>query len=410
MAFIESKPLDMSRSRLPLHGFRRSFNSLAQRPSRKDLAVTQKIFNVFPGESIQKAIDAAKALGGGTVFLKNGTYNIKSSISVYSNITITGESQDGVILDFGSADRQVKAIGTDAYTTGTIAINGGSNTVTGSGTTFTSSMVGQFIIVSGSWYEITAFGSTTSLTIDGPYIGDDLTGEVYAIATLITNVEISKLTVQNSTSATGAVYFQYCDNFYLDKFISLDNTRGLGLDSCGVPTLSNMSVFACGTGIVISDAGSLTLDSFVVADTTAGDNLSLTRVHDSTANNFALLNASADGLSLTSCNDIAFFSYSINGNGGQGVEFVSGNKRIQMNSGTCLDNVSDGIKLTASTDYCTIALTVLRTNGGYGINIAASTCDNNIILGNQFDSNTTAATNNSGTGTLIRSNIGQADN
>ena len=59
------------------------------------------------------------------------------------------------------------------YLTGTVSVNAGGTTVTGSGTTF-SSLVGDgsyFIQFStaNDWYPITAYGSATSLTIGTPY-------------------------------------------------------------------------------------------------------------------------------------------------------------------------------------------------------------------------------------------------
>ena len=43
-------------------------------------------------------------------------------------------------------------------------------------------------------------------------------------------------------------------------------------------------------------------------------------------------------------------------------------------------------------------------NGGYGVNIAASTCDNNDIVGNEFNNNTSGAISDNGTATIIAGN------
>jgi len=51
------------------------------------------------------------------------------------------------------------------YTTGTISNTAGSRTVTGSGTTFTDAMEGRWIKISGRWFEIETYVSTTSLTL-----------------------------------------------------------------------------------------------------------------------------------------------------------------------------------------------------------------------------------------------------
>ena len=59
------------------------------------------------------------------------------------------------------------------YTTGSITATNNSQTITGSGTTFTAGMVGRWISVTndGYWYRISGFTSTTILTIEEAYQG-----------------------------------------------------------------------------------------------------------------------------------------------------------------------------------------------------------------------------------------------
>ena len=69
----------------------------------------------------------------------------------------------GLYADVGAGHR----IGTD-YTTGTVTVAATTGVVTGSGTTFTSSMVGRGFKASGhsTWYRIKTFTNTTSITIE----------------------------------------------------------------------------------------------------------------------------------------------------------------------------------------------------------------------------------------------------
>jgi hypothetical protein len=69
------------------------------------------------------------------------------------------------------------------YTTGTIdSITTATTTLTGSGTTWTASMIGRYIQIDdasggdGFWYEIGAFTSTTVLELVKPYEGTTITG------------------------------------------------------------------------------------------------------------------------------------------------------------------------------------------------------------------------------------------
>lgn len=76
-----------------------------------------------------------------------------------------------------------KEMQNEDYTTGTVSVTNGDATVTGSGTTFTSNMVGRWLKVDddGSWYRIASFTSTTSVELDNVYSGTTSSGEAYTI-------------------------------------------------------------------------------------------------------------------------------------------------------------------------------------------------------------------------------------
>jgi hypothetical protein len=71
----------------------------------------------------------------------------------------------------------------DVYETGTVTVTFNSTTVTGSGTTFTSAMVGrQFRVGTGSpIYTIATYTSATSIEIDQAYGGETAAGQDYQI-------------------------------------------------------------------------------------------------------------------------------------------------------------------------------------------------------------------------------------
>lgn len=68
-----------------------------------------------------------------------------------------------------------------AYDDGTITMTNGSATVTGSGTTFTSGMIGRQLMVSGFVFTITAFSSATSITVDKNWYGNTASSLAYTI-------------------------------------------------------------------------------------------------------------------------------------------------------------------------------------------------------------------------------------
>jgi len=80
-----------------------------------------------------------------------------------------------------------KDLKNDAYTTGTAAATQDSATVTGTGTTWTAPMVGRYIRFTGAgadglWYKISAFVSTTEITLENYYQGEDYSTAAYEIA------------------------------------------------------------------------------------------------------------------------------------------------------------------------------------------------------------------------------------
>jgi hypothetical protein len=69
----------------------------------------------------------------------------------------------------------------DAYSTGTVTMTNSSAIVAGSGTAWTSTLIGQQLKVNGLVFTITAVGSTTSLTIDQSWYGSTTSGLTYII-------------------------------------------------------------------------------------------------------------------------------------------------------------------------------------------------------------------------------------
>lgn len=68
------------------------------------------------------------------------------------------------------------------YSTGTVSLTQGSATVTGSGTTFTSAMVGRrFRSSDGTQYTISAYVSGTQVTLSTAYAGSSVSGAAYRI-------------------------------------------------------------------------------------------------------------------------------------------------------------------------------------------------------------------------------------
>lgn len=71
----------------------------------------------------------------------------------------------------------------DDYSTGTVTVTNGSTTVMGASTVFTDAIVGRKIRVGSdnAYYRISAFVSTTELTLEAPYQGSLTSGNTYVV-------------------------------------------------------------------------------------------------------------------------------------------------------------------------------------------------------------------------------------
>ena len=96
---------------------------------------------------------------------------------------------------------------TSVYSTGTATFTNTSTDVTGSGTTWTSGMNGDYIVsTTNTLYKISTVNSTTDLTLTGNYVQPTLSGVAYIIGTLATTASVptSADSVYAGTIGTGA--------------------------------------------------------------------------------------------------------------------------------------------------------------------------------------------------------------
>lgn len=348
-------------------------------------------------EDIQTNLDNISTAGGGTLYLRPGTYTLTADITVPAGVVLEGVSRDGVILDCASS-YAVKITGSNTYSTGTVTIANGATGVVGSGTTFTSGMVGRHILLQDAWYEITAFTDTTHITIGSAYAGSDLTTATYVLATVNFNGSINKVTV---TGATGSgIVCSYAMEINLDDVVVYGCGTGIDMDYVVFPRVRATSA-ENGVNVNFNYVFGFFIDYAEFSLSTTGAGVIMTNSENATFFNSSVNDNFADGINLTSCNTIAFISFDISGNGGQGVEMVSDCNDNQFAEGLISQNASDGIKMTATSDRNTLVAISMTDNGGYAINISASTCDNNQIIAPAFENNTSGNINDQGTNTFI---------
>jgi len=346
---------------------------------------------------LQRAMDTLNERGGGTVYLKAGTYTIKTALTGYSSVSIEGISPSATVLDFVSTAANLSFTGTGVYSTGTItSITSGVN-VTGSGTSWlANASAGQYLFIGTRHYKIAAVTSNTTLVLSEGYT-DSITmpGAAYRIASSIVDVTLRNFSIKSSTG-TGLVF----------------------TDAVQI-TLDNITAVLCNKGMSFTNVSRFNADRLLTASNTSngyeftnvglGDwesvNASANGGHGFVLNNLKTIAAlmssvanTSDGFNFTDCDQL-ILTLEASSNGGQGAEFVSGCDDNNI-GGLFISNTSDGLKLTATDDRNKIS-GIYKSNGGYGINIAASTCDYNTIDVPVFSGNTSGDYQDLGTNTNI---------
>ena len=353
------------------------------------------------GSEIQQRIDEINNLGGGIVFLKNGVYNMSNDITLYSNITLQGETGGGVIIDFQGGSYQVKAEGNGAFSTGTISISDGQTTVTGSGTDWTVELEGRFIFLRDHYYEVSSVDSSTSITVANSYAGTaDISGGTYVIANTVDGVSLVDFTVKNSTNGNGGIFFRYTSFPFFSGITTSDCTLGWKVQDSDILTARDFDVIDCENGVVLNQIGLTTLNSFNINDCSVGDALNCSKLVNSEISNFTTNNAAGSAMVFDTCADTGVIDFSAASNSSYGIRFVN-TETFNIIVATISDSGLDGVKFVGNSNFNIINTVNFEENVNYGINVSESACDNNVLVGNTFNGNVSAAVNDLGTGTMI---------
>ena len=396
---IKPVEIDVKLRRAKFGEARRNLLSFGRKPGKRDIRKGSQTINVSPDEDIQAAIDELNNAGDGTVFLKSGTHKRTTNLILYSHITLEGQTADGAIIDFGNNAAGIQIVGSDAYTTGTVTIANGGVTVVGSSTVWTSAMVGRHILLGSIWYPITVFTDATHITIELPYGQDDLSAATYVIATTIKDCFLRRITIKNST--TQAIKYQYADELEFNNVKTQTSAVGMDGDDASNIGIYEYDGIANTANMQTTNVHLLEIDPAGGLDTT-NDDFVFSGCKDMEISPLFSVNAGGVGFKFTDCSDIGGRTLDAIKSGGIGIEFVSGNARIKFSQLAAKGCAGDGVKLTANTDDCAFTDIISKDNGGWGINIAAATCDNNVIHNPTISGNTSGAIQDLGTGTEIQ--------
>lgn len=200
------------------------------------------------------------------------------------------------------------------------------------------------------------------------------------------NTSLKQLTITNSSDI--GVEIAYTDNpvlNILDNVLVNDCSIGVSITNSTAPAL--IGTFSNnGVNCEMDTVSSFEFHFTSLQSATVGNGLTMTNCSNATIFDSSFSDNTKNGVALTDCNTITFVSTGISDNLENGIKLISGNSKIIVNG-------SD-----------------ISSNGTYGIQIVDNTSEDTLIVSNTFSGNSSGEVSDSGTGTLIRSNIGVADN
>lgn len=235
--------------------------------------------------------------------------------------------------------------------------------------------------------------------------------QIQVIGTLMTTVDsvfLQGFTVQNST--LDAIQVQYAFNFGGYDVLSKNCASGINLDNVNTFNWNVGYVDTCDSGMMMSNMTGMTIQGTFLTNILSGGGYVADTCTNSIIFNSSLDTVVGNGYDVTNCTNFGVEQVSILNVTGTGFLLNGGGQSFSITQGLIQNATGDGLKIENSCSQLQISAMQFAGNGGYGVNIADSGCTDNLFVGNTFNGNSTAAFNDSGTGTLIRSNIGVADN
>ena len=323
--------------------------------------------------TIQPAIDAANAVGGGRILIKAGTYVQNTDLVLYSNIELIGEDDDVSIIDFNHTAYGVRIGGESANYKRNIKL--------------------------------------TNLTIKGSRKNSE--GAVYLWYVQDSSISECYFTDNNGDSIT---WLPDVDGYNTRRILLFRNRHIESPVAVSIvssqewrvefSTIKNATISSPYNAIYLSDVSDIRI---------------LENILDTEFTQYGIKAESSSriiiksnyfrwpytyGIYFSECNNSIITGNILYGGTSYtdyGIYLTASNKNIISNN--WLDTMSaDGIFLVNS-DHNTINGNYVAASGGWGINISDAACDYTLVISNQLRANTSGGVQNLGTGSVVAYNL-----
>lgn len=375
-------------------------------------------------KDLQLAINYVNSIGGGTIFIRNGTYVLKAIIVMYSNIHLVGEDSVNTIIDCNAADNHFAISGISNVSIENLTIQNGQSTNT----------VGTVYVTNSSKIKLSGINYKNNATGGDP-------------AACITNY------IDNTGGAVDQLLISFCTSSNDSVFVYLKgNSRNCWFEnnniSSPVTFVFDADTTAGGSGHftdnVITDCpagaiyGKFTFSSFIGNKILFTSSVGTDYIVDFTsgAGNSEFVgnhisNGGTGGIRLTNCGNMTIANNGVGAGTGDALNIntattnlsnITGNYLVVATSGlginaanatklvitgnamTSTGSGKDGIVLVSVTESIITGNWIQSGGAGtaYGVNLDANS-NNNAVVGNRIRFNT-AATHDAGSGNVIASN------
>jgi hypothetical protein len=193
---------------------------------------------------LKDAVDYVNSLGGGSVFIKNGAYDMgRRKTALNSYVELYGESLAGVVFSAPDYDYNF-LIGTDIaplYTAGTITLTQNSASVTASGVSWTSAnTVGKYLLDkrTGHYYPIISWQDSTHVTLGEIFQGVTASSLAYEIVDMTCENKVSNMTFFGEFTISKAINITLQNVLMQNGSLRLDHLENLQMLDCELSAVS----------------------------------------------------------------------------------------------------------------------------------------------------------------------------